>query len=161
MQSLIVIIAAIMCVYAVIWIKNYGYSFIASLRVFVKRLARCIMSLSCALVVATILMIACYSNLTGILKDILSANAIENLKSFARIIFGVDSAFAALQMLAFYSLMASFVSCLVLSLGVIVQFVYRAILKVTRSTFVEENESYEELNQHFLPTFKLYLKYNS
>ena len=161
MQSLIAIAAVIVCVYAVVRIRNYGYSFIASLLIFVKRLARCIMSLSWAMIVATVLMIACYSNLSGFLKEILSANAIEGLKSFARIIFGVDSAFAALQMLAFYSLMASFVSCLVLTLGVVVQVVYRAILKVTRASFVEESQSIDNFNQQSLPAFKVYLKYNS
>ena len=161
MQSLIPIIAVFVCIYAIVWIKNYGYSFFTSLRIFVKRLALYIMSFSWIIILATVLMIACYSNISGLLKDILSANSIEGIKSFTRLIFGVDSAFVALQMLALYSIMASFVSCLVLSLGVVVRVIYRTILKVSRTSFSDGCQSLDDFESHSVPTFKLYLKYNS
>ena len=161
MQSLIAIAIALCALYAIMWVKNYGYNFIASLRIFVKRLALYVMSLSWIMVLATVLMIACYSNISGLLKELLSANSIDSIKSLARLVFGVDSAFVALQMLALYSVIASFVSCLVLSMGVVVRFTYRTILKVIRMALVEERHCFADCGQHFMPTFKLYLKYNS
>ena len=153
--------AVFICIPAVAWIKNYRYSFVASLRIFVKRLALFVISFSWVLVLATLLVIACYANISGLLKEVLSANSIQGIKSLLRLAFGADSAFAALQMLAFYSIMANFVSCLVLSLGIGVRNIYRTVLKVARTNFIEDNECYEEFNQRSLPTFKLYLKYNS
>ena len=161
MQSLLAIIAVLVFVYAVFWIKNHSYNFIAFLRVFVKRLALCVMSLSWIMIVAAILMIACYANISCLLKDILSANSIDGLKGLLRLVFGVDSAFTALQLLALYSIMASFVSCLVLSVGVVFRFIYRTVLKVTRTTHIDDCQCFEDSEQHSIPAFKLYLKYNS
>lgn len=161
MQSLIAIALALVIVYAIIWMKDRGYSFVVSLRIFVKRLALYVMSLSCITVLATVLMIACYSNISGLFSDVLSTNSIEGIKSLTRLIFGVDSAFAALQMIAFCSIMASFVSCLVFAFGVVVVAVYRAVLKVSRTAFVKNRQCFEDFDKHLMPTFKLYLKYNS
>ena len=161
MQSLLAIATVFVFVYAIVWIKNYGYSFLASLQVLIKRLALCVLSFSWIMVLATILMIACYSNISGLLKEILSANSVEGIKSMVKLLFGVDSAFVALQMLALYSIMASFVSCLVFAVGMIIRVIYLANLKVARTTFVEDGQCLEESNQHWMPTFKLYLKYNS
>ena len=161
MQGLIAIVAVIVGMYAIIWIKNQGYSFIASLRILIKRLALYVMSFSWVVVLATVFLMSHYANIVGLFKSTLSADSVEGIKSTVRLVFGVDSAFAALQMLAFYSIMASFVSCLVLSLGVVVRIVYRAILKAARTSFVEKRKCFEDFNQHSLPTFKLYLKYNS
>ena len=161
MQSLIAIVTMLACLYAFVWIKSYGHNFITFMRTVLKRLALCVMSLSWVMVLATFLMIACYSNISGLLKDLLSANSIDGIKSLTRLVFGVDSAFVALQMLALYSVIASFVSCLVLSLGVVVRFTYRTILKVTRASFVKDRHYFGDFSQHSMPTFKLYLKYNS
>lgn len=161
MQSLIAMATALVFVYAIVWIKNYGYSFITSLRVLIKRLALHVISFSWVIALTTILMIACYSNISVLLKDLLSANSIVGIKSLVRLVFGVDSAFVALQMLALYSIMASFVSSLVFVVGMVVRVVYIATLKVVRTPFVEDRQCSEQPSQHWMPTFKLYLKYNS
>lgn len=160
MQSLIAV-AAVFALYAIVWCKNYGYSFVASLRLFVKRLALCVMSFSWGVVLVAVFLLSHYSNITGLLENSLSAHSLEGIKSLTRLIFGVDSAFAALQMLAVYSLMAGFVSCLVLSFGVIIRVAYRTVLKVSRTDFVEDRQYFANYSQHSMPTFKLYLKYNS
>ena len=161
MQSLIAIATAFVFVFAIVWIKNYGYSFITSLRILIKRLALHVISFSWVIALATILMIACYSNISLLLKDLLSANSIVGIKSLVKLVFGVDSAFVALQMLALYSIMASFVSCLVFVVGMVIRVVYIATLKVVRASFIEDRQCREESSQHWFPTFKLYLKYNS
>lgn len=161
MQSLIAIVAVVVLAYAIVWTKNYGYSFIAALRVLIKRIALYVISFSWILVLATALMLACYSNISGLLKDVLSTNSVEGIKSLVRLIFGVDSAFVALQMLAIYSIMASFVSCLVFAVGMIIQAIYLTILKIERTTFARDRQCFEEFDQHLMPTFKLYSKYNS
>ena len=161
MQILIAVAAIFVCIYAIVWIENYGYSFFASLRILIKRLALFVMSFSWVMVLATVLMIACYSNISGFLKEVLSANSVAGIKNVVKLLFGVDSAFVALQMLALYSIMASFVSCLVFAVGMIIRVVYLANLKAKRTTFVEDGQCKEESNQHWTPTFKLYLKYNS
>ena len=161
MQSLIAIATAFVFVYAIVWIKNYGYSFITSLRILIKRIALHVISFSWVILLATLLMIACYSNISGLLKDLLSANSIVGIKSLVKLVFGVDSAFVALQMLALYSLVASFVSCLVLAVGMVIRVVYLTTLNAVRVHFVEDRQCCETLSQHWMPTFKLYLKYNS
>ena len=161
MQGLITIAAAFIVVYAFVWFKNSGYSLFAFLRVFVKRIALYVMSFSWIIILATIFMIAHYSNISGLLKDVLPASSIEGMKGLMRFVFGVDSAFTALQMLALYSIMASFVSCLVLAVGMVVRIIYIATLKAVRAPFVEDRQCSEQASQHWMPTFKLYLKYNS
>ena len=161
MQSLIAIVTAFVFVYAIVWIKNYGYSFITSLRVLIKRLALHVISFSWAIVLVTLIMIACYSNISLIFKDLLSANSIVGIKSLVKLVFGVDSAFVALQLLALYSIMASFVSCLVFVVGMVIRVVYLATLKVVRAPFIEDKQCREKTSQQWMPTFKLNLKYNS
>ena len=160
MQGLIAIIAVFMLLYAIDWIKNHEYCFIISLRVFVKRVALYVMSFSWGLILATILMVLCYSNLSEIFKELLSANSIYVLKSLVRFVFGVDSAFVALQMLAIYSIMASFVSCLVLAVCMVIRIIYFTILKIERTPLFEDEQCCE-VDYVLMPSFKLYLKYNS
>lgn len=161
MQSLIVIFAVFICIYSIVWIKNYGHSFIADLRIFIKRLALHVMSFSWVMVLVTVLMIACYSDICSLLQNLLSANSFEDIKSLIHLTFGVDSAVVVLQMLALYSLITSFVSCLVFAVGMIILVAYRAILKVSKANFVDDTNCPEYCNRHSIPTFKVYLKYNS
>ena len=119
------------------------------------------MSFSWLAVLAVLIVIACYSNISYLLKEVLSANSVSSIKSVVRFVFGVDSAFMALQMLALYSVMLSFVSCLALSVGLVVRFVYRTVLKVSRSAFVEDKDCFESCVQRVKPTFELNLKYIS
>lgn len=161
MQSLLFVLTVFVCIYSIAWIKTNGYSFLISLRILIKRLALYVMSFSWIMILATALMIACYSNISGLLKDVLSANSIASLKTIVKLFFGVDSAFAALQMLALYSIMASFVSCLVFAVGMIINIVYLTHLKVSRTTFDGNRQNFEDLDWHWTPTFKLYSKYNS
>lgn len=161
MHNLIAIFAVFAIIYAFVWYKNCGYNAAAFMRMFVKRVAVGVMTFSWVIVLAVVFVLACYSNISELLKGLLSANSISNIKGLTRLVFGVDSVFVALQMLALYSVMVSFVSCLALSVGLIVRIVYRTILKVTRTTFSEDRQDFDNYSQHTMPTFKLYLKYNS
>ena len=161
MQILIAVIAAVICVQAIVWIKIHRHSLIASLRTLLKRFARHVMSFSGAIFLTLIVIISCYSNISDLLKVLLPADSVDGIKDLIHISFGVDSALALLQMLALYSIMASFVSCLVLSVGVIIFVVYTIFLKTTRSTLLAEGQHFEEFAPHATPAFKLYLKYNS
>lgn len=161
MRNLLAIVAVFALIYALVWSKKYGYNAVAYLRTFVKRAAVFIMSFSWLAVLAVLIVIACYSNISYLLKEVLSANSVSSIKGVVRLIFGVDSAFMALQMLALYSVMLSFVSCLALSVGLVVRFVYRTVLKVSRATFVEDKDCFESCVQRVKPTFELNLKYIS
>lgn len=161
MQSLIAVGVVSAILYLIYLAKNYGKNLIAFTRVFVKRAALYMMSFSWIIVIAAVLMLACYSGLSGLLKDILSVNSVDSIKGLVRLIFGVDSAFVALQTVALYSLMLSFVSCLCLSVGLVVRFVHGIFLKTIGKT-LNENEKRQKFSAlHITPTFKLYLKYNS
>ena len=161
MQSLLAIAAACVLCYAFLWAKNNRYNVIAFLRTFVKRAALFVMSFSWIMVLAAFLILACYSNISELLKEVLSANAVSNVKGMLHLMFGVDSAFAAMQMLALYSLVASFVSCLALTVGLIIYNVYKTILKVERSAYADDGQDFAECSQHARPAFKLYTKFNS
>ena len=161
MQSLIAMVAVFAFIYAIVWIKNHGHSFIVCLHDCIKRFALYVMSFSWVMVFVTVLMIAFYSDISGLLKDLLAANSIEVIKNLIRIIFGVDSAFAVLQIFALYSIIASFVSCLVLSVGIVIQIFYRAILKVSNANIIDNGNCFECCNKHPIPTSQIYLKYNS
>ena len=163
MQSLIVITAVLIGCYVIVWIKNHRHNFTTSLRALSKRFARRVMSCSWVIALMAIVLIVCYPNASGFLKEMLSAQSVRDIKSLTRVVFGVDSSFVALQMLAIYSIMASFVSCLVLSGGAIVRVVYTTVSKLTRASSVDVDCSgcFEDFAPHLTPTFKLYLRFNS
>lgn len=161
MQSLIAVLAVFITVCALVYTKNRGFNVVASLRVFVRRLAVYVMSFSWIVVLASIFVLACYSDITGLLKEVLSASSVSGLKSCLKLIFGVDSAFMALQMLALYSLMVGFVSCLALSIGLTTRFVYKAIMRIVRTSSSDEEINYSVRACHSAPTFKIFQKYNS
>lgn len=161
MQSLIAIAAVLVIVYAVHLARRSGYNFISFMRICVKRLVLYIMSFSCIVVFATVLMLACYSNISELLNEVLSINSVNSIKSLIRLVFGVDSAFVALQMLAIYSLMASFISCLLFSVGLTIRFVYRTFLSYGLTVLTKKEQDCDSSVQHVKPSFKLYLKYNS
>lgn len=165
MQSLIAVLAVFITVCTLVYTKNRGFNVVASLRVFVRRLAVYVMSFSWIVVLASIFVLACYSDITGLLKEVLSASSVSGLKSCLKsclkLIFGVDSAFMALQMLALYSLMVGFVSCLALSIGLTTRFVYKAIMRIVRTSSSDEEINYSVRACHSTPTFKIFQKYNS
>ncbi len=161
MQSLIAVLAVFITVCTLVYIKNRGFNVVASLRVFVRRLAVYVMSFSWIVVLASVFVLACYSDITGLLKEVLSASSVSGLKSCLKLIFGVDSAFMALQMLALYSLMVGFVSCLALSIGLTTRFVYKAIMRIVRTSSSDEEINYGVRACHSAPTFKIFQKYNS
>ena len=163
MQSLLIIAAVFIGCYAIIWIKNHRHNFAASLRTLCKRCARCVMSFSWVIGVAAILLIACYPNVSGLLKEILSAQSVRDVKSLTRLIFGVDSSFVALQMLAMYSIITSLVSCLLLSVGVIVRVVFVTTFKAAGSipADIQDGRCFEDFTPHVTPSFKLFSRYNS
>ena len=163
MQSLLIIAALFMGCYVIVWIKDHRHNLAASLRDLSKHFARHVMSFSWIIAAAAILLLACYPNVSGFLKEILSAQSVRDVKSLVRIIFGVDSSFVALQMLVMYSIMASFVSCLVLSGSAIVRVVYATVSKHAHASSVDVDNSgcFEDFAPHLTPTFKLYLRFNS
>lgn len=161
MQSLIAVLAVFITVCTLVYTKNRGFNVVASLRVFVRRLAVYVMSFSWIVVLASVFVLACYSDITGLLKEVLSASSVSGLKSCLKLIFGVDSAFMALQMLALYSLMVGFVSCLALSIGLTTRFVYKAIMRTVRTSSSDEEINYGVRACHSAPTFKIFQKYNS
>ena len=161
MQSLIAVLAVFITVCTLVYTKNRGFNVVASLRVFVRRLAVYVMSFSWIVVLASVFVPACYSDITGLLKEVLSASSVSGLKSCLKLIFGVDSAFMALQMLALYSLMVGFVSCLALSIGLTTRFVYKAIMRIVRTSSSDEEINYGVRACHSTPTFKIFQKYNS
>ncbi len=161
MQSLIAVLAVFITVCTLVYIKNRGFNVVASLRVFVRRLAVYVMSFSWIVVLASVFVLACYSDITGLLKEVLSASSVSGLKSCLKLIFGVDSAFMALQMLALYSLMLGFVSCLALSIGLTTRFVYKTIMRIVRTSSSDEEINYGVRACHSTPTFKIFQKYNS
>lgn len=161
MQSLIAVLAVFITVCTLVYTKNRGFNVVASLRVFVRRLAVYVMSFSWIVVLASVFVLACYSDITGLLKEVLSASSVSGLKSCLKLIFGVDSAFMALQMLALYSLMVGFVSCLALSIGLTTRFVYKTIMRIVRTSSSDEEINYGVRACHSTPTFKIFQKYNS
>lgn len=161
MQSLIAVLAVFITVCTLVYTKNRGFNVVASLRVFVRRLAVYVMSFSWIVVLASVFVLACYSDITGLLKEVLSASSVSGLKSCPKLIFGVDSAFMALQMLALYSLMVGFVSCLALSIGLTIRFVYKTIMRIVRTSSSDEEINYGVRVCHSAPTFKIFQKYNS
>ena len=161
MQSLIAVLAVFITVCTLVYTKNRGFNVVASLRVFVRRLAVYVMSFSWIVVLASVFVLACYSDITGLLKEVLSASSVSGLKSCLKLIFSVDSAFMALQMLALYSLMVGFVSCLALSIGLTTRFVYKAIMRIVRTSSSDEEINYGVRACHSTPTFKIFQKYNS
>ncbi len=161
MQSLIAVLAVFITVCTLVYTKNRGFNVVASLRVFVRRLAVYVMSFSWIVVLASVFVLACYSDITGLLKEVLSASSVSGLKSCLKLIFGVDSAFMALQMLALYSLMVGFVSCFALSIGLTTRFVYKAIMRIVRTSSSDEEINYGVRACHSAPTFKIFQKYNS
>lgn len=161
MQSLIAVLAVFITVCTLVYTKNRGFNVVASLRVFVRRLAVYVMSFSWIVVLASVFVLACYLDITGLLKEVLSASSVSGLKSCLKLIFGVDSAFMALQMLALYSLMVGFVSCLALSIGLTTRFVYKAIMRIVRTSSSDEEINYGVRVCHSAPTFKIFQKYNS
>ena len=161
MQSLIAVLAVFITVCNLVYTKNRGFNVVASLRVFVRRLAVYVMSFSWIVVLASVFVLACYSDITGLLKEVLSASSVSGLKSCLKLIFGVDSAFMALQMLALYSLMVGFVSCLALSIGLTTRFVYKTIMRIVRTSSSDEEINYGVRVCHSAPTFKIFQKYNS
>lgn len=161
MQSLIAVLAVFITVCTLVYTKNRGFNVVASLRVFVRRLAVYVMSFSWIVVLASVFVLACYSDITGLLKEVLSASSVSGLKSCLKLIFGVGSAFMALQMLALYSLMVGFVSCLALSIGLTTRFVYKAIMRIVRTSSSDEEINYGVRACHSTPTFKIFQKYNS
>ena len=158
MQSLIAVLAVFITVCTLVYTKNRGFNVVASLRVFVRRLAVYVMSFSWIVVLASVFVLACYSDITGLLKEVLSASSVSGLKSCLKLIFGVDSAFMAL---ALYSLMVGFVSCLALSIGLTTRFVYKAIMRIVRTSSSDEEINYSVRACHSAPTFKIFQKYNS
>ena len=161
MQSLIAVLAVFITVCTLVYTKNRGFNVVASLRVFVMRLAVYVMSFSWIVVLASVFVLACYSDITGLLKEVLSASSVSGLKSCLKLIFGVDSAFMALQMLALYSLMVGFVSCLALSIGLTIRFVYKTIMRIVRTSSSDEEINYGVRVCHSAPIFKIFQKYNS
>ncbi len=161
MQSLIAVLAVFITVCTLVYTKNRGFNVVASLRVFVRRLAVYVMSFSWIVVLASVFVLACYSDITGLLKEVLSASSVSGLKSCLKLIFGVDLAFMALQMLALYSLMVGFVSCLALSIGLTIRFVYKTIMRIVRTSSSDEEINYGVRVCHSAPTFKIFQKYNS
>ena len=161
MQSLIAVLAVFITVCTLVYTKNRGFNVVASLRVFVRRLAVYVMSFSWIVVLASVFVLACYSDITGLLKEVLSASSGIGLKSCLKLIFGVDSAFMALQMLALYSLMVGFVSCLALSIGLTIRFVYKTIMRIVRTSSSDEEINYGVRVCHSAPIFKIFQKYNS
>ena len=163
MQSLLIVAALLLVCYVIVWIRDHRHNLLASLRSAAKNFARRIMSFSWIIAAAAVLLLACYPNVSGFLKEILSAQSVRDVKSLVRIIFGVDSSFVALQMLAMYSIITSLVSCLLLSMGVIVRVIYVAALKVAKfvSVDVDGRGCDDDFAPHQAPTFKLYLRYNS
>ena len=161
MQSLIAVLAVFITVCTLVYTKNRGFNVVASLRVFVRRLAVYVMSFSWIVVLASVFVLACYSDITGLLKEVLSASSVSGLKSCLKLIFGVYSAFMALQMLALYSLMVGSVSCLALSIGLTTRFVYKAIMRIVRTSSSDEEINYGVRACHSAPTFKIFQKYNS
>lgn len=157
MQSLIAVLAVFITVCTLVYTKNRGFNVVASLRVFVRRLAVYVMSFSWIVVLASVFVLACYSDITGLLKEVLSASSVSGLKSCLKLIFGVDS----VQMLALYSLMVGFVSCLALSIGLTTRFVYKAIMRIVRTSSSDEEINYGVRVCHSAPTFKIFQKYNS
>lgn len=156
MQSLIAVLAVFITVCTLVYTKNRGFNVVASLRVFVRRLAVYVMSFSWIVVLASVFVLACYSDITGLLKEVLSASSVSGLKSCLKLIFGVDSAFMALQMLALYSLMVGFVSCLALSIGLTIRFVYKTIMRIVRTSSSDEEINYGVRVCHSAPTFKIF-----
>ena len=161
MQSLIAVLAVFITVCTLVYTKNRGFNVVASLRVFVRRLAVYVMSFSWIVVLASVFVLACYADITGLLKEVLSASSVSGLKSCLKLIFGVDSAFMALQMLALYSLMVGFVSCLALSIGLTIRFVYKTIMRIVRTSSSDEEINYGVRVCHSAPIFKIFQKYNS
>ena len=161
MQSLIAVLAVFITVCTLVYTKNRGFNVVASLRVFVRRLAVYVMSFSWIVVLASVFVLACYSDITGLLKEVLSASSVSGLKSCLKLIFGVDSAFMALQMLALYSLMVGFVSCLALSIWLTIRFVYKTIMRIVRTSSSDEEINYGVRVCHSAPIFKIFQKYNS
>ena len=161
MQRLIAIVTIFVCIYAIVCTKNSGYGFTASLRVFAKHLALFTMFLLWVTILVTALMITCYSEIGGMLSNSLSANSVVGIKHFVRLVFGADSAFVALHMLALYSIFAGFVSCLILCIGVVVRVAYRRILNNAKAPCVKDRQCFEDFDRQLPPAFKVYSKYNS
>lgn len=161
MQLLIALIAAIVLAYAFKHFNKNAYSISALIRIFIKRLALYLMTLSWVIFLAVGCIIAFYSNISEFLKDSMSADAISCIKSLVRFVFGVDSAFVALQIVTIYSMLASFVSCLILSAGAVVRTVYRTAFKAERTYIDDGGLCLENTELQTQPAFKLYLKYNS
>lgn len=161
MHILIAVAAALIAVFAIISVKNSACGFACFLRAFVKRMAAYIMSLSWLAVISSVFIMACYPDISNFLKDAVSANFVYCIKSVVRFVFGVDSAVAALQFIALYSMIASFVSCLILSAGQIIKSVFKAVLKPEGTVFAEDGRRVEDCGRQFMPAFKVFLKFNS